>query len=150
VRIRHVPLLLTLLVGAACYAQSNGQVDALLMQSAARTDSVAYMVFVANGSLQEDATPAQALDLLVSKGWLGKINDGATPIHLDSYCFLVMKSLDLKGGLMYSLFPSPRYAYRELAAKGLVNTSGGPMRSMPGDEALKVLRQAMELKGGAR
>jgi hypothetical protein len=108
------------------------------------------MVFVANGELTEDATPAQALELLGAKGWLGKVKDGSVPIQLDDCCYLIMKGFGLKGGLMYSLIPSPRYAYRELAAKGLVNSSGGPKRSMPGDEVLKILRQAMELKGGTR
>jgi hypothetical protein len=150
VRIRSVPLIFSLMIGLPCLAQSNSEVDALLAQGQARIDSAAYMVLVAGGEIEESSTPDAAYAMLQEKAWLSAAKQASAPIRLDDYCALVMRSLGLKGGLMYSIFPGPRYAYRELVAKGIVNASGGPKRSLPGDEVLKILRQAMELKGAGR
>ena len=149
-RIRYVSVLMALAIGVPCLAQSNAQVDELLSEQQARVDSVAYMVLVAGGQLAEDAAPGDAYAMLQDKKWIPAGLDASVPIRIDGYCALVMKALGLKGGLMYRLFPGPRYAYRELIAKGIVNSSGGPARALPGDEAMQILRQALDLKGGGQ
>jgi len=150
VRIRYVPALVALAIGMPCFAQANAQVDELLSEQQARLDSAAYLVLVAGGQLAEDSSPAEAYAMLQDKKWIPAGLEASAPIRIDDYCALVMKALAIRGGLMYSLFPGPRYAYRELAAKGIVNQSGGPSRSLPGDEAMQILRQALDLKGGGQ
>jgi hypothetical protein len=150
VRIRYAPFFFLLAIGLPCFAQSNSEVDALLAQGQARIDSAAYMVLVAGGQIDESSSPAAAYSILLDKAWLSASKQASSPIRLDDYCALVMRALGLKGGLMYRIFPGPRYAYRELIAKGIVNASGDPKRSLPGDEVLKILRQAMDLKGAGR
>ena len=114
------------------------------------TDSVAYMILVASAQIGEDASTADAYAMLLEKKWLSAAHAASAPIRLDVYCALLMRSLDLKGGLMYRIFPGPRYAYRELVAKGIVNASGGPKRFLSGDEVMRILRQAMDLKAGVQ
>jgi hypothetical protein len=150
VRIRYVPVLIALALGVPCFAQSNAQVDELLSEQQARSDSAAYMVLVAGGQIGEDAAPADAYAMLQDKKWIPAGLEASAPIRIDDYCALVMRCLGLKGGLLYSLFPGPRYAYKEFVAKGFVNPSGGPKRTLPGDEAMQILRQAMDLKGGGQ
>ncbi|MBL8965736.1 MAG: hypothetical protein JNG85_01935 [Spirochaetaceae bacterium] len=141
-------LIFAAVLGAA--AQSNALVDELLAQEPARVDYAAYLALAAGGAVPETASPAEALEAARAKGWLPAARAGEEPLRLDEYSALVMRSLGLKGGLLFSLFPGPRYAYRELAYRGVVNDSGGPKRRIPGDEALRILRLAMELKGGTR
>ena len=150
VRIRIAPILVFLAIGLPCFAQSNSEVDDLLAQVQARTDSAAYMILVASGQLGEDASPSDAYTMLLDKKWILAAQEPSFPIKVDQYCAIVMRALGLKGGLMYSLFPGPRYAYREFVAKGFVNPSGGPKRLLPGDEVLRILRQALDLKGVAQ
>jgi hypothetical protein len=150
VRIRYAFIFLMLAIGLAGFAQSNSEVDALLPQTEARIDSAAYMALAASGLIGEESSPADAYAMLMGKGWLSASHLPSAPIKLDDYCAIVMRSLGLKGGLMYSIFPGPRYAYRELVAKGIVDPSGGPKRDLPGDEVLRILRLAMDLKGGGR
>lgn len=149
-RIRFTVVFFSLAIGISCYAQSNSEVDALLAQEQARTDSAAYMVLVASGGIGEDSSPAAAFSALQDKGWLPKSIEASDPIRADIFCSLVMRSLGLKGGLMYRIFPGPRYAYRDFVARGFLDGNGGPKRFLPGDEVMKILRQAMDLKGGGR
>jgi hypothetical protein len=125
-------------------------VDTLLGQVQAEADYSAYMALVAGGQVGEDSSPADAYALAVEKKWLPAGGSASDPIRLDTFCNLVMKSLGLEGGLMYRIFPGPRYAYREFVAKNIVSSSGGPKRSLPGDEVLRILRLAMDLKGGGQ
>jgi hypothetical protein len=150
VRIRLTLIALVALLGFPCFAQSNERVDALLAQQQTTVDIAAYIVLAAGGQVAEDAAPADAYALAQQNKWLPAGLGETDPLRLDAFCALVMRSLGLKGGLMYSIFPGPRYAYREFVAKGIVDGNGGPHRLLPGDEALTILRQAMELKGGAK
>lgn len=150
-RIRTTAILAALfLIGLPCFAQSNSSVDTLLSQDQAQGDYVAYMVLAAGGQVGEDSTPEEAFALAQEKGWIPARRLAADPIHLDQYCYLVMKSLDLKGGLMYMIFPGPRYAFKEFVAKGIVAPDSPRRKTLAGDEVLRYLRLAMDLKGGEK
>ena len=73
-----------------------------------------------------------------------------TPVRVDQLSFMLMKSLSLKGGVMYSLFPGPRYAYKEMVYKKVLNGTGGPARLVSGDEVLRSLSNALDLSGGQK
>ena len=150
VRIRFAAIIASLLIGLPCLAQSNSNVDTLLGQVRAQADYSAYMALTAGGRIDEDTSPADAYALAVQNKWLSAKASDTDPIRIDSFCYLVMKSLGLKGGLMYRIFPGPRYAYRELVAQKIVSPNGGHKRSLPGDEVLRILRLAMDLKGGGK
>jgi hypothetical protein len=138
------------LIGLPCIAQSNEKVDSLLVQIQARTDAVSYLVLTAGGKIAETTEPEAAYAAAVAAAALAPGRQASEPIRIDDFCFLVMRTFSLKGGMMYTLFPGPRYAYRELVSLGIVNPGGGPNRTVPGDEVLMVLRRVMELKGGTR
>jgi hypothetical protein len=149
-RTLQITVLVMLFCGLPAFAQSNDAVDELLAQERARLDSTAYIVLSAGGLVGEDSNPEAAFALLLEKAWVGKNRTGDAAVRLDELCSMVMRSLGLKGGIMYSIFPGPRYAYRELVARGLVNSSGGPRRNVAGDEVMRILRLALDLKGGAQ
>lgn len=149
-RIRFSAILAVLVIGLPCFAQSNSNVDTLLGQVQAQTDYSAYMVLTAGGQIGEDSSPAEAYALAVQNKWLPAGGSDTDPIRIDVFCNLVMKSLGLKGGLMYRIFPGPRYAYRELVAQKIVGPNGGQRRNLPGDEVLRILRLALDLKGGGK
>jgi len=136
--------------GVAVHSQSNEQIDVLLLQAQARFDSVAYIVLAAGGLIQEsdglDVAFAKAQDL----GLAGKSSTPEGPVRIDTLSFMVMKSLALKGGVMYSIFPGRRYAYRELVFKKVVPARGGPSRLVTGEDVMRSLGYASALKGGTR
>jgi hypothetical protein len=134
--------------GVAVHAQSNERVDELLLQAQARFDSTAYIVLAAGGLIQEtdglDVAFAKAKEL----GWTGKSGTPEGLVRADTLSFMIMKSLGLKGGVMYSLFPGSRYAYRELVFRNAINARGGPSRLVTGEEVMRTLGYVSALKVG--
>jgi hypothetical protein len=59
-----------------------------------------------------------------------------------------MQAFEIKGGVMYRIFPGPRYAGRELSYLGLIRGNGSPTRTFDGDEAIGILGRLLEWKEG--
>ncbi|MDA8411650.1 MAG: hypothetical protein M0001_14855 [Treponema sp.] len=133
------------LVGGAVAGQSNQVMDSLLAQPKADFADSAYLAMVGGGWIDESAEPGAAFDMAQSKGWIGKSVAAGDPVDLESFCFLSMKALKVKGGLGWSLFATRRYAYRELIAQGIANASGGPKRILSGDEVVRMLGKVSAL-----
>jgi hypothetical protein len=57
-----------------------------------------------------------------------------------------MKSLELQGGIFYTLFPSPRYALRELTFLRVAAKPNWPDKLVAGDEVMRMLTKAIDLK----
>jgi hypothetical protein len=129
-------------------AQSNQLIDRLLEQPRASFGAAAYLVLAASGALDPEATEQQALEVLNEKGWKLPAAQAEDPIRLGQFCFLIMKAFDEKGGLMYRLFPGPRYAVRELAYRGLIHGKAHSRRLPSGQEVVQVLSSYLDRKGG--
>ena len=140
--------LLAAFVALPCAAQSNEALDRLLEQPRASFGAAAYLVLVASGDLDQDATEQQALDLLRERGWRLALRPAEEPIRLGELCFLIMKAFDLKGGMMYRFFPGPRYAARELAYMGLLHGKVHSGRYASGQEVVQVLSSFLDRQGG--
>lgn len=135
---------------AALYSQSNGRLDELLSQNPARLDYVSYLLLSASGDISEDDSPSAAFDCAASLGLFPPDVTPESSVRIDLLSFMLMKTLDLSGGVLYRLFPGPRYAYKHLVYLGVVADSGEPARLVAGDEAVRSLGYALEFKGGTR
>lgn len=143
-------IFLVLLVSAILRvtAQSNTVLDQLLDQPQASFANVVYMTLSAAKLLPDTATPDQALQSLQQQNWNIKILPADAPISLGDYSFLLMKAFKLSGGIFYSLFPGPRYACRELGYLKIIPTDARPLRSISGEEAVRILGNVMAYQGG--
>jgi hypothetical protein len=97
-----------------------------LFQFQARTDAVSYLVLTAGGKIAETTEPEAAYAAAVAAAALAPGRQASEPIRIDDFCFLVMRTFSLKGGMMYTLFPGPRYAYRELVFPRYRQSGRGP------------------------
>jgi hypothetical protein len=149
---RRLPFALVLtfsifsLVGLAS-AQSNEFLDGLLAKQSITVGQTAYLVLVASDNLAEDADEARAFELLTNMGWTPA---GATvnqPIELASYAYILMRAFNLKGGIMYTLFPSPRYAFRELASMQIIQSVYDPSSPLDGSMAIQILSMVFDTLG---
>jgi hypothetical protein len=140
-----LPIFLSL-VAAAGFAQSNGVIDEVLGQEKADFSMSVYLVLSAAEIIPESATTDEALSALSEKGWgLAPPGDGAT-ITLGQYSHLLMQAFGIPGGVMYRLFPGPRYATREAAFRGFVSDRPTPYRSVSGEEAIRILGAVLSWK----
>jgi hypothetical protein len=143
-----VLLVLLLCAGTAiASAQSNEFMDDLLQQSGISVGQASYLVLVASENLSEDADVQRAFDLLDSLGWAPGRKGPDDPITVAEYAYMLTSAFGLKGGLMYSLFPSPRYAYRELRSKMIIQGRSDPGMKIDGTTAIRLLGRIFDILG---
>ena len=111
-------------------AQSNDVIDRLIEQNTATYADAYYMVQAAAGNTAENPSESGS----------------ERKITLGEYSHLIMQTFELPGGLMYRLFPGPRYATREIAYQGFIRGIEMPGRTISGREVLNILRRVMEWK----
>ncbi|MCF7947832.1 MAG: hypothetical protein K9M94_04490 [Spirochaetia bacterium] len=127
-------------------AQSNQIIDQLLEKKETSFAEALYLVQTATGEIPEDISPQIAAERFDSQGWNLPQISADTPITLGEYSQLLMHAFEIPGGIMYSIFPGPRYAAREAHYRGFVRGSALPGRSLSGSEVLFILRQVLEWK----
>jgi len=131
-------------------AQSNIAVDRLLEQEKATIADAAYLVLAASNIVAEDGTQATVMAALSERKLLQNTRSASDPISLGEVSYLIMQTLGIRGGLLYAVFPGPRYAARELASLRLIPGNAHPSRTVSGREVMHILGGALELKGGSR
>ena len=141
-------LLALTLFSVVANAQSNQVVDRLLDASVAPFGDAAYMILNAAGIVPEQATGADVVAAVDSGSLLPGKHTEAQPITLGEVCALIMRTQKMKGGLLYMVFPGPRYAAREFAYLHLIKGLTHPGRTVSGEEVIRMLEGALELKGG--
>jgi len=146
---RTLTLILTvaLLAGAgSLWGQSNELLDDLFEEPATTLEQAAYLVLTAASLIPEDSSPADAAAALADQGWTVPERSAEEPLTLGEYSHLLMQAFELNGGLMYRIFPGPRYAGRELAYLQLIKGDISPYRTFSGEEAIGILGRLMEWK----
>jgi len=145
-RMKFFPLffLISLISVIHLSAQSNNLIDNLLSQKEAAFGDTALLVLTAGRLIPEDSGTDAAIKYVAEK--IGKLSGKKADNHITAaeLSFIIMKTFNLKGGIMYMLFPGPRYAYRELVYRKDLSGRGGPYRKVPGEEVLRTLRQVMD------
>ena len=130
-------------------AQTAAELDILLNTREVSTAGAARVILEAakllpEGLYGEEAQNA-AYKTALSMKWLTKEPDEA--LTMKDAAFLVMKAFDMKGGLMYSLFHSPRYAYREMVYRKLIQGRSDPAMHVSGPGLLQIMGGTLNFIG---
>ena len=139
-------LLFALLAAGMSFGQSNELLDVLFEEPTTSLGQAAYLVLTASGRIPDDSSPADAAAALSGQGWSVPERSADEPLTLGEYSYLLMQAFELKGGVMYRIFPGPRYAGRELAYLELIKGDTSPYRTFSGEEAIGILGRLMEWK----
>ncbi len=132
----------------ALHAQSAKEMDALLADGQVSHARAARYVLPAAGILPAGVSEADAFKSALEKGWLPEGSDPGSPLRLDEAAYLLMGAFSLEGGLLYSLFPGPRYAYRELVYRQYIQGRRDPAQVVTGGRLVHILGRALDAKGG--
>ena len=135
---------------AASFGQAAEKVDTILETEKATFGQAAYLIQTA---LNEGA---DTLDFETAFGRFKSenqnvIRDSVTAgdvIPVKTYAFLLMKAFNIKGGLMYRIYPCPRYAYRELRYLAVIQGNSDPDAPMTGSTMLQILGRIDTVQGG--
>ncbi|MDR1318162.1 MAG: hypothetical protein LBJ90_00935, partial [Treponema sp.] len=124
--------------------------DDLLASGEITRGQAAWFVLTAAGVLPggADAEPAvTGAAAAQARGWLSVRAKADEPVRLGEVSLLIMKSFGLKGGILYTLFPGPRYACRELAYLRIIQNGGDPGGRLDGGQFLQILGNTLTCIG---
>jgi len=119
-------------------AQEGQFVDSYATSEAVDGSRTVFLLAIGAGTL-EPTTPYSAA--AVEQATLTGLEQYATekPISLSELAFLVSRYFDIRPGLMGRLFPSPRYALRDLRREKIVLYDVDAAAPVPGAVALRTI-----------
>lgn len=129
-------------------AQSNDLLDDLLAQDPAQLGITSYLILAASDHISSNDSPSIAFQKAQELNLIKKTDSEESKVRADTLSLMLMKALEIQGGIMYRVFPTPRFAYKHLVYLGYISDAAGPARIVAGDEVVRVLGYLLEYKGG--
>jgi len=142
---RIFSVLLVLFVGGLAFAQSADVVTDILQTDEVTYGQVCYLSAIHQGLISENAGYEEAVDALLSRGQLPEDVGAYDSVFMANLAFIYLQIWpNVKGGLMFRLTKgSPRYAFKQLKADGIVEQNIDPNSVVSGPEALNILTSCM-------
>ncbi|WP_010253988.1 hypothetical protein [Treponema primitia] len=135
---KNIVLGLFLLSSVLIYAQNARDMDRILSEKELSYTQAVQFILPAAGITTKTAS---------EKGLLPTDAEAEKKISTGDLSLLLMKSFELKGGIMYSFFPNPRYAYRELRYRRCIPDSSDPIAKVTGEQFLHILGRVLSYTG---
>ena len=146
---KHLISILFLLSALTLSAQTAAELDILLETQEVSAAKAARFVLGSAGllpaGLSGAAAETAAWDTANSNGWLER--GAADFVTLKDTAFLVMGAFEFRGGLMYSLFRNPRYAYREMVYRKIIQGRADPAMTVSGTRLLHIIGRSLAYSG---
>jgi hypothetical protein len=135
------------LLAFPAFAQTAAEIEKLLETEAVNYERAAWLVLEAanlSESFEGSGGDADAaFNFAAKQGWLPKNASPDDKAKLAELSLLIMRSFELKGGLFYSLFKNPHYAYRELVYQDIIQGRVDPQMSVSGDLLLFLVNRVL-------
>jgi hypothetical protein len=133
-------------------AQTAVKLDAILETPAVNCAQAAWLALASAGALPpefsaRDAGMENAFERAMANRWLPRKSAPDDPATLGALSFLLMKAFNLQGGLMYAILPGPRYAFRALASRSLIQGAADPAMTVSGERFLHILGNVLSYAG---
>jgi outer membrane protein OmpA-like peptidoglycan-associated protein len=128
----------------AAHAQTADEVETLLAASRLTyAQAVRFTLEASDAAVF--AEPAAAFRFAQEQKWLPRRVAPGDDARLDGVSLLLMRSFNLKGGFLYSLFKNPHYAYRELVYRQIIQDRADPEMAVSGDLLLFMIGRLLSI-----
>lgn len=134
---------LLLLFAAVVSAQSADAFTEMIDAKQVTVGDIGYFLAVYRGFVPESASASEATSALQNEGIVADSVEADTPLTYRLFAGMLMRTWDVKGGLMYTITGADRYALRELQAKGFIPSSVDPTAVVSGYQALATFNNCM-------
>jgi len=141
--------LICVFLPALAFAQTAAELDTMLDTETVTVSEASRFALGSVGllppELSDAETRAAAYEAALSRGWVwGRPEDS---ISLQETAFLIMNAFGIKGGIMYSLLHNPRYAYREMIYRRLIQGRIYSSMKISGQQFLQILGMTLNYTG---
>ena len=148
--IKKLLVLLMFLSPVLVFAQTAAEFQTILKAPVVSYGQAAMFVVASapDTGTADVRTGADAFALARDKGWLPKGAEADSQVTMGSLSFLMMSAFGIKGGVMYNLFPGPRYAYRTMLSRRLISGVCDPDMKVSGEQFFVILGNVLGETGG--
>ena len=148
---RYIFVVYFMLASAFIPAQTAQRIEQLLEKETIDYKEAAWIILEASGKFSFVNTDVvssseKAYQYASENGWLPGNIDADTTATLEGVSLLIMHSFGIKGGILYSIFKSPHYAYRELVYKGIIQGRISPKMPVSGNMLIFGTNQTIMLQ----
>ena len=131
------------------YAQSADVISDLLDSKEATFGQICYLAAVQQNFINENDDYEKAVQALYENNVIPNLEDASAPIPLVDIAYIYSRLWTVKGGLMYRLTKgSPRYAFRQFQADGVISAKSEPADIVSGAKALSVFTACINKYSG--
>lgn len=143
-----ISILISCFFVAVSYAQSADVITDILESPEATYGHVCYLSAVQQGLIDENASFDDAVKVAYDKGIIPEVVSADTAIPAVNLVYIFSQLWDVKGGLMFLITKgSPRYAFKQFQADGVIPGTMDPASHMTGAAALSVYTASLSKYG---
>ena len=129
----------------SAYSQSAEYITEMLETDEVNFSQIAYLVATHLEFLPDTATEQQAMNV-VNMAKISTIPEKPyNSISYKKFAQLCMNAWIKKGGLLYSITKSQRYAFKEMQSLGLIDIKKYPNQHLSGKEALNIMTKCITI-----
>lgn len=132
------------------FSQSNEQIDSILAQDVATVGSAAYLALSAADLINDESSLDLAVTVAAEAGWLPAEAIADDEASFGTVAFLLMQATEVNGGLLYRIFPGPRYAAREFVYQGWSPEDREPNSTVTGQFLVRVTGNFLDMTEATR
>ena len=139
-------LALPCLLQVPLQAQTAARIELLLETEAVNYGQAALFALEAAG-LVSGASEEHAFAFAAERQWLAEGAAQNAQIRLDELSLIIMEAFGIRGGIMFSMFRNPHYAYRELVYQEIIQGRAAPNMAVSGEELLFLINRVLAVHG---
>ncbi|GBU29101.1 hypothetical protein R84B8_02665 [Treponema sp. R8-4-B8] len=145
---KKILLCFLLAIPSLLSAQTAERIERLLEQKQVNYRDAALLVLEAAGQLDNvnQTNADDAFSLAMDRGWLPKDTQANDSARLNNISLLLMRSFNMKGGIMYALTKNRRYAYRQLTYLNVIQNRSDPSDFVSGERLLYYVNRILDME----
>ena len=140
-------IILLFFIPVFLFPQTAAQMEELLGTPVLRYEQAVRFVLRA-ADLTGEVSAEEAFRQAKENKFLPRQAETGTIASLEGVSLLIMRSFDIKGGLFYTIFKNPHYAYKELMYKGIIQDRSDPAMAVSGEHLIFLVNRILSVRGG--
>ena len=133
---------------SAVSADYNETMDSIISEEKISYGEASFALLLGTDVIDEYFSVEEAAAVMSEK-YPSTSMDWDSSVNLAHFSFMIMSAYNMKGGLMYRIFPGPRYAVRELRYKKILQGKSYSTMSLSGERALRIIGRVLEKEEAA-
>ncbi len=137
-------------IAFCAFAQSAEKVSKIIESGEISVGQTSYLAGVYAGLIPENASESEAFKVAVEKNWISSAKSEGDSISLAELSKICVEASGLRCGLLYMVTSLPRYAFKELKARNILDSQADPSMTVSGQNAVAVMNACIDgVSGGS-